>query len=174
MAETVRILSSHPSEKMGGKPKRKPATRKPSSSSGGKTRQAKRMVVLWAHRYTYAAVVLSSALNAYSTVSAATDSGLLKQAGAGLVSALIPVLVWGLAQLAGWLHKASQPMLAKVTGSVGVGMLLLSVWHVSEAIALLTGQSLLLSILLAIGIDCGLVVSELAAIVATDDSDQHS
>ncbi len=52
--------------------------------------------------------------------------------------------------------------LAVGVGLVGAGLLGLSVRHCTESIGLLTGSHWALAGLLAIGIDCGLVVSELA------------
>jgi hypothetical protein len=54
-------------------------------------------------------------------------------------------------------------------GSVGIAVLLLSVYHCTEAISLLTGSPILLAALLAVGIDCGMVVTEMAAIIAAHD-----
>ena len=55
-------------------------------------------------------------------------------------------------------------------GCVGVAVLLLSVWHCTEALMLLTGSPLVLAGLLAVGIDCGMVVTEMAAIIAAHDT----
>ena len=44
----------------------------------------------------------------------------------------------------------------------GVALLLLSVWHCSQSIALLTGSPVALA--LAVAIDCGLVACEVALI----------
>ena len=55
-------------------------------------------------------------------------------------------------------------------GCVGVAVLLLSVYHCTEAISLLTGSPILLAALLACGIDCGMVVTEMAAIIAAHDT----
>ncbi len=52
--------------------------------------------------------------------------------------------------------------LAYTVGAVGVGVLSLSVAHCTESIGLLTGSLWALSGLLAIGIDAGMVGSELA------------
>jgi hypothetical protein len=56
--------------------------------------------------------------------------------------------------------------LACLVGGVGVGVLGLSVTHCTESIGLLTGSHWLLSGLLAIGIDAGMVASELAELAA--------
>jgi hypothetical protein len=56
--------------------------------------------------------------------------------------------------------------LAYAVGGVGVGVLGLSVTHCTESIGLLTGSPWLLSGLLAVGIDAGMVVSELAELAS--------
>jgi hypothetical protein len=56
--------------------------------------------------------------------------------------------------------------LAVAVGSVGVGVLGLSVVHCTESIGLLTGSHWLLSGLLAVGIDAGMVASELAELAS--------
>ena len=43
-------------------------------------------------------------------------------------------------------------------------MLLLSVWHCSESIALLTGSPVWLALPMSVAIDCGLVACEVALI----------
>jgi len=59
-------------------------------------------------------------------------------------------------------------------GGVGVGVLSLSVHHCTEAISLLTGSHWALAGLLAIGIDAGMVASELAELVAHGSKAQRS
>ncbi len=54
---------------------------------------------------------------------------------------------------------------ALAVGVVGTSVLLLSVWHCTEALALLTGAPIILAMLLAVGIDCGLVACEVATVV---------
>jgi hypothetical protein len=56
--------------------------------------------------------------------------------------------------------------LACAVGSVGVGVLSLSVAHCTESIGLLTGSHWALSGLLAVGIDAGMVASELAELAS--------
>ena len=58
-------------------------------------------------------------------------------------------------------------------GAVGAFVLLLSVWECTAALSRLTGMPLMLSALLAIGIDLGMVVSEMAAVVSARDTDAH-
>ena len=64
----------------------------------------------------------------------------------------------------------SRQKLALVVGSVGVSVLALSLWHCTAALATLTGSPLVLAGLLAIGIDAGMVVAELAHIAADGDA----
>ncbi len=56
--------------------------------------------------------------------------------------------------------------LAVAVGGVGVGVLGLSVAHCTESISLLTGSHWALSGLLAVGIDAGMVASELAELAS--------
>jgi hypothetical protein len=56
--------------------------------------------------------------------------------------------------------------LACTVGAVGVGVLGLSVTHCTESIGLLTGSHWALSGLLAVGIDAGMVASELAELAS--------
>jgi hypothetical protein len=76
----------------------------------------------------------------------------------------IPVIVLRLGKVTGKLWKRGNRELAYFAGCSGVGLLLLSVYHCAEAVSILTGSSLLLSVPLAVAIDCGLVACELAAI----------
>jgi hypothetical protein len=56
-----------------------------------------------------------------------------------------------------------------VLGSVAAGLVFLSVFHLTCAVSTLTGSPLVLAVLLAVGIDLGLVASEVAEMVAEDD-----
>lgn len=60
--------------------------------------------------------------------------------------------------------------LSIIVGSVGVSVLALSLWHCTEALSELTGSPIVLAAMLAIGIDAGMVVSELAHIVASGEA----
>lgn len=55
---------------------------------------------------------------------------------------------------------------AKCVGGIATLLIALSVWHLTCAISTLTGSAFVLAILLAIGIDLGLVASEIAELVA--------
>ncbi len=59
---------------------------------------------------------------------------------------------------------------ALCVGSVASFVLLLSVWHCTEAIALLTGSPLILAVLLALGIDAGMVMCEIASICSASSA----
>ncbi len=60
--------------------------------------------------------------------------------------------------------------IAIAVGSVGCFVLLLSVWHCTEALTTLTGSPVALAALLAIGIDCGMVACEMATIIGTGEA----
>lgn len=60
--------------------------------------------------------------------------------------------------------------LALLLGSVAAGLVFLSVYHLTCAISTLTGSPLVLAVLLAVGIDLGLVASEVAEMIAEDAS----
>jgi hypothetical protein len=57
---------------------------------------------------------------------------------------------------------------AVVLASVAAGLVFLSVYHLTCAVSTLTGSPLLLAVLLAVGIDLGLVASEVAEMVAAE------
>ncbi len=112
-----------------------------------------------------AAVVLSAGLNGYAAVLESGAESAAGQAAAATISGLVPGLVWGLGQLSGWLVRAGMRRVALAAGAVGVGLLLLSLWHCAHAVSALTGLPSVMGLMLAVGIDCGLVVAELAAIL---------
>jgi hypothetical protein len=63
------------------------------------------------------------------------------------------------------LRLTARQRIAALIGAVATAVLTLSLWHCTEALAALTGSPLVLSALLAIGIDAGLVACELGAII---------
>lgn len=81
------------------------------------------------------------------------------------IGAVIPVLVLLLGRIAGLTHKAGQLRLSYMVGGIGVAVLLLSVHHCQMSIQLLTGSNWMLSTMLAVGIDCGLVACEIVSVV---------
>jgi hypothetical protein len=66
-----------------------------------------------------------------------------------------------------------QRRLALAVGGVGAFVLVLSVWEVSTALHALTGMPYALAALLAVGIDLGMVVSEMAAVVSDTGRDAY-
>lgn len=60
--------------------------------------------------------------------------------------------------------------MALIVGGVGTTLIFLSVWHLTCGITELTQTPVLLSLLLAIGIDLGLVVTEFAELIAPADA----
>lgn len=63
-------------------------------------------------------------------------------------------------------RQKSCKAVAKVIGGIATGLVILSVWHLTAGIAVLTGSHIMLALLLAVGIDLGLISSELAELVA--------
>lgn len=59
----------------------------------------------------------------------------------------------------------SRQRVALAVGATGCSVLGLSVWHCTDALALLTGSPPFLAFLLAVGIDCGLVACEVSGVV---------
>ena len=76
----------------------------------------------------------------------------------------VPVLVLVLSMVCGEKFRAGQQPVEWFVGGSGIALLFLSVWHRSEAIALLTGSPVALALPLALAIDCGLVACEVALI----------
>lgn len=68
---------------------------------------------------------------------------------------------------------AAKQRVAILLGSVAAGLVFLSVYHLTCGIATLTGSPLALAVLLAIGIDLGLVASEVCEMIADDPKVQR-
>jgi hypothetical protein len=81
-----------------------------------------------------------------------------------LMGLAVPVIVLVLAKVCGEKWRAGQKPVARFAGSSGAALLLLSVWHCSESIALLTGSPVALAFPMAVAIDMGLVACEAALI----------
>lgn len=62
-------------------------------------------------------------------------------------------------------RKACQAV-AKCVGGIASLLVFLSVWHLTCAISTLTGSNIMLAMLLAVGIDLGLIASEIGELVA--------
>lgn len=63
---------------------------------------------------------------------------------------------------------AARQRTAILLASVAAGLVFLSVYHLTCAVSTLTGSPLVLAVLLAVGIDLGLVASEVAEMIADD------
>jgi hypothetical protein len=116
----------------------------------------------WATAYVLLAAVMSMGLNALANGLHSPPD--LKWAAWGM-GALIPVLVLLLGKVAGLAWRRGQRPMAKVIGTIGTAVLLLSVFHGYQSICLLTGSHWLLSAALAVGIDLGMVGCEVVATV---------
>jgi hypothetical protein len=149
-------------------PKARPA-KKPSKPKAPNHSSHLRQVERWGTRYVVAACILSSGLNAWANVDMCGSLNVLACTAAGVLGAVVPLLVWMLGRIAGHAYRAGKRPLAFAVGAAGVALLVLSIWHCAHAIALLTGGGLVLSGLLAVGIDYGLVASEVASVMAAND-----
>ncbi len=67
-----------------------------------------------------------------------------------------------------------QKRLAVAVGGVGTFVLFLSVWECTTALNALTGMPYVLAGLLAIGIDVGMVTTEMASVASTKESNAHT
>lgn len=104
--------------------------------------------------YIIGAIALSVALNGYAGW---THGGLI----GAVVMGLIPIGILKLSEIASKLGKRKADITkAKVVAAVGLTGLFLSLWHVSEAIAALTGSAQWQAWALAITIDAGIVACE--------------
>ena len=147
------------------RPKRRSPKRK-SKATPETLIAARRELHRWTSRYVLGAIAGSSMLNGYqSYVDGGQGYGGIAGAAIGIS---IPIAVWTLAKCAGWAYQAKMLRIATIIAGVGTGLLITSLWHVSTAIALLTGSGMYLGVAVAIGLDCGLVATEAAAIVAED------
>lgn len=141
------------------KAKRKPKTAPPPPEVRASVPAANPAVLRWATFGVIFTLVLSAALNgyAYAQHSPAAWAG-------WLMGLAVPVLVLTLSKVAGEKHRGGNKPVAAVAGGSGIALLFLSVWHCSEAIALITGSPVALALPLAVAIDCGLVACELAIV----------
>lgn len=159
------ILNGHtksrlPVPKRASKPK--PQTGRPG------TRRYRGIAKLWASRYVGTAIGLSSVLNAYAVFSDSPASGGWQYVGVAFGGA-IPVMVWALAKASAAAYRGGLRGMAYLPGLAALALLLLSLAHCSAAIAGLTGSGPMLSWLMAVGIDYGLVASELLAVQADEE-----
>lgn len=147
----------------------RPAAVKPRVKAKRKTAPAAKPIAdyavkTWATFGVVFTLILSAGLNGYANAQHAP----LPFAG-WLMGVAVPVLVLVLAKVAGEKFRAGQRPVAWFAGGSGVSLLLLSVWHCSQAIALLTGSPVGLALPLAVAIDAGLVACEIALITEPRD-----
>jgi hypothetical protein len=146
-------------------PKPRRAARKPRPAAASAPQQAPQSpsVRRWATFGVAFTLVLSAGLNGYANAQHAPA------AFAGwLMGLAVPVLVLVLSKVSGEKFRAGQRGVAWFAGGSGVSLLVLSVWHCSEAIALLTGSPVALALPLAVAIDAGLVSCEVALITESE------
>jgi hypothetical protein len=114
----------------------------------------------------YSAVALtlgfSAWLNGEANAHYAGDGHLISAWAMGLS---VPALVFLMGRIAQLSRERKAIQVSNAAGIVGVVLLFLSVHHCSTSIQTITGAPWYLALASAISIDCGLVVSELAAMV---------
>jgi hypothetical protein len=137
------------------KPTRKPARR---TARKPKAEQPAR-VGIPAVAYIALAGLASCALNGLANSVSAPTGYALPAWGLGI---FVPVAVLLLGRTAGLLYRAKHRRLAYAVGTIAAVVLGLSVVHCSHSIALLTGSHWTLAAALAVGIDAGMVASEIA------------
>lgn len=116
------------------------------------------------YRYAMSGVIVMAALSALLNGYANAQHATIPAAGWGM-GLVIPVIILLLGKVAGLLYKRQQTRAAYLTAGTGIGLLALSVWHVSLSIAALTGSPLLLAFPMAVAIDAGFVACEFAALL---------
>ena len=125
----------------------------------GKAAAGRASVTRWASFGVGLMLVLSAALNGFANAQHAPV------AWAGwAMGVAVPVIVLVLAKVAGEKYRSGQKPVARFAAASGVALLLLSVWHCSQSIALLTGSPVALALPMAVAIDCGLVACEVALV----------
>jgi hypothetical protein len=115
----------------------------------------------WATSGVVLTLALSALLNGY-----ANSLHSLSPAAGWAMGLVVPVIVLIVGKVAGILFHRRQKPLAYAMGAVGSGLLLLSVWHCSTSISLLTGSPIFLAMPMAVAIDAGLIGCELAVLTA--------
>jgi hypothetical protein len=114
-------------------------------------------------RWAYAGVGLTLGLSAWLNGLAFSKHAEVPVHG-WVLGLLIPVLILVFSRVGGMMYAAGVKTRAYVAGGACLPMLLLSVQHCAVSIARLTGEPVLLAALMALAIDAGLVVCELATV----------
>jgi mannose/fructose/N-acetylgalactosamine-specific phosphotransferase system component IID len=115
------------------------------------------------HRWACAGVGITLALSGWLNGLAFSSSASTPLNG-WVLGIAIPVLVLVFSRVSAILYAEGQRQLAYAGGVATVAILALSVQHCAVSIASLTGEPVVLAGLMAVAIDLGLVVSEVATI----------
>lgn len=145
----------------------KSAPRTASKASRAKA-HARTLARKWAERYTGGAILLSALLNAVASVHESGSGTWYGMGAAALTGGIVPIGVYVLCKVGANAYQSGFRRLAYIGGAVACFLLVLSLWHCSMAIAALTGSAMPLAVLLAIGIDGGLVYSEAVAVALSE------
>lgn len=120
---------------------------------------AGRELKVWAYSGVGITLAMSAGLNGLAFAQHAPSAGLAWGLGIG-----IPVLILVFSRVSALLYGMGRKSLAYAGAAATLSMLLLSVQHCAASISRLTGENLLLAGLMALAIDAGLVVCELATV----------
>lgn len=107
-------------------------------------------------------IILSMFANGWSNSQHAVEGMRL---AAWLYGLAIPVIILGLSQIAGCVHKLGHRKLTMFLASVTLSMLILSIYEVQHAIQAMSGVHVILATLMAVGIDLSMVGAKLALVV---------
>ncbi len=144
---------------------RKPRSqKKPALTAKPTAPKAKRVPeAAWAHGYVIGAALTSCYLNALAFGQAAPEG---QKWAAWTLGVLIPAGVLALGRWASLLYIRDRRTLAVMVGSVAAALLVLSLWHCTESVALLTGSPLPLAACMAIAVDAGMAACEVSVTLA--------
>ena len=126
-----------------------------------KSPQPVRELKAWAYSGVGLMLALSAGLNGLAFSEHAPSPGMAWGLGVG-----IPVLILVFSRVSALLYGSERKALAYAGAGACLSMLLLSVQHCAVSIARLTGEHVALAALMALAVDVGLVVCELATVKA--------
>lgn len=115
------------------------------------------------HRWATAGVGITLGLSAWLNGLAFSHSAAVPLNG-WVLGITIPVLVLVFSRVSALLYRTGDRGLAYCGGAATLSMLLLSVQHCAVSISSLTGEPVALAAMMALSLDCGLVISEVATV----------
>lgn len=142
-------------------PKANRKAKRAAASRSAKADRPVRGLKAWAYSGVGLTLTLSGALNGLAFAEHAPSVGMGWALGVS-----IPALVLIFSRVSALLYQHGRRALAYCGAAATLSVLLLSVQHCAASIARLTGETMALAALMALAIDAGLVVCELATVRA--------